>query len=247
MTQPTESQTRALNFLRDYQSTHGFPPTRREMAEGLQYKSGNGAQEMLKRLERLGLITMEDNQARSICVTPDCPLEALAQRNVERTHAILLGEAEAHANTWLAEMIGASESAQFLVRHLPFVKAQIGSIYERTEGAEKAEIKCAAAIRILTQTFLPLEENAEQNVKDLSTATGKTFRSQSELFRFFDAIMDMYKGSGARYFEFIRNHAPTKKTLRSDLGSRHQFHTTPQTDTGTNQSVKQSAHCHASA
>lgn len=259
----TEAQSRALAFLNEYQNTHGYSPTRRELADGLSYKSENGAQDMLKRLERLGAITMATNQARSIRILASLPatapteekasrkpartkrsaanqegsdgtlltevILAITERDPAQGHQLLLGEAEQRADEALTNLIPHSESAQFLFRQLPFVTNQLRSIYARCEGEESAQEKTDAAIRILTITFLPYTEFLDSK-NDTKTATGKTFRSESEICRFFDAIQEMHTGAGDRYFEFIRHHHIIKKNLGSDLRSRQQFHSRTQTD-----------------
>lgn len=257
----TEAQSRALAFLHEYQNTHGYSPTRRELADGLSYRSENGAQDMLKRLERLGAITMASNQARSIRILASLPVDgecaphdqigsqapdksgldgsdgtlltevilAITERAPDKGHMLLLGDAESRADEALASLIPHSESAQFLFRQLPFVTNQLRSIYVRCEGEENAQDKTDAALRILTITFLPYTDFLDSKT-DTKIATGKTFRSESEICRFFDAIQEMHEGAGDRYFEFIRHHPIIKKSLGSDLRSRQQFYSRTQTD-----------------
>lgn len=239
MTPPlTDSLSRALTFLRDFQAEHGYAPTRKELADGLQYKSPNGAQDVLKRLEKHGFISMEVNQARCIRIHDDAKpadlllsgvVMAIAERDMGKAHGLLLKATEDTADQMLSDLIPTSASAKFLVRQLPFVVNQIRSIYERVEGEDGASEKCDAAIRILTLSFLPFSDFSDSK-EDIRTVTGKTFRSESELFRFFDAIQEMHAGNGERYFEFIRHHGPTKKKLGSELRSRHQYFTRTQTD-----------------
>lgn len=253
----TVAQSRALAFLQAYQQEHGYAPSRKELAEGLNYKSENGAQEMLKRLERLGAISMTVNQARSIKllgmqsgdeqdVMNDAKLgsdgstnsdssmlteviHAITERNPLKGHKLLIGDAESRADEALGSLIPHSGSARFLFRQLPFVKNHLHSIYKRVEGAQTAQKKTDAALRILTLTFLPYTEFSDSTA-DTKTATGKTFRSESEIFRFFDAIQEMHAGNGDRYFEFVRHHPTIKKNLGSDLRSRQQYFARTQTD-----------------
>lgn len=253
----TQAQSRALAFLHDYQTKHGYSPSRRELAEGLCYKSENGAQEILKRLEKLGAISMANNQARSIKILASMPdvqdlgsknqvnvsgeddldgsvlteiILAITERDPEKGHRLLIGDAESQADDALASLIPNSASAQFLFRQLPFVKNQLRAIYERVEGQEHAQEKAEAAIRILTLTFLPYTEFSDEKSSDTKTATGKTFSSESEIFRFFDAIMEMHSGDGSRYFSFIRHHPQIKKNIGSDLRSRQQYYSRTQTE-----------------
>lgn len=256
----TQAQSRALAFLHDYQMKHGYSPSRRELAEGLAYKTENGAQEVLKRLERLGAISMADNQDQYIkilastpatggrkiprenglkAVTTDDGLDqslltevivAITERDPARGHRLLIGEAESRADEALTNLIPNSASAQFLFRQLPFVTNQLKSIYERAEGPEQSQEKADAAIRILTLTFLPYTDFSDTKAADTKKATGKAFSSESEICRFFDAIMEMHGGDGSRYFSFIRHHPQIKKNIGSDLRSRQQYFSRNQTE-----------------
>lgn len=260
----TAAQSRALAFLQEYQQEHGYAPSRKELAEGLNYKSENGAQEMLKRLERLGAISLTVNQARSIKLLGMLPgveqdkaddarsvsdgsngqaeletnsdgsmltevIHAITERNPQKGHQVLIGDAESRADEALGSLIPHSGSARFLFRQLPFVTNHLLSIYKRVEGEVTAQEKTDAALRILTLTFLPYTDFSNSTT-DTKTATGKTFRSESEIFRFFDAIQEMHAGNGDRYFEFVRHHPTIKKNLGSDLRSRQQYFARTQTD-----------------
>lgn len=228
MTLLTPSQKRAMDFLLSFQNKYGYAPTRKELAEGLEYRSENAAQDMLARLARKGLIRMDKNQARSIHiigylapppvavpVTQDFlmqkVMDAIDARDPKKAHAMLLASSEKYADSLLDHLLPESRSAQFLFRNLPFVKAHFISIFGRVEGKIGAKKKTNAAIRILTRQFLPIGDFSEQVVTDLEIAIGGAFRLQNELFCFFDSISDLYGGDGESYFEFLKNLPLQKK------------------------------------
>jgi DNA-binding MarR family transcriptional regulator len=243
MTDLSQPQELMLTFLRDFASQNGYAPTRREIADALGYKSGNAAHEMLQRLERKGLIRLDKNQSRSIHVFDTVPKpkalapitdedfrltkirEAIYDRNPAKAHALLIGNAEKFADAFIGDTLPASKSAQFLFRNLSFVEAHLSTLFAKVEGRSGAAKKTTASIRILMYTFLPSDTfNSDDLISNIEIATGKTFRVQSELFRFFDAIKDLHGGCGDRYFDFLRNHAPTKRTLSSDRKSQQAVH-----------------------
>lgn len=62
----TPAQMRVMAFLRTFLAKHGHPPTRKEIADALGFKSANGAHEHLKALARRGAITLSEGEARGI-------------------------------------------------------------------------------------------------------------------------------------------------------------------------------------
>jgi repressor LexA len=236
MTDLSEAQALMMSFLRDFAAKNGYAPTRREIADGLGYKSGNAAHEMLIRLERKGLVRIDKNQSRSIHVidsTITAPLalasingedfrltrirDAISERNPSKAHSLLIGNAEKFADAFIADTLPSSKNAQFLLRHLSFVESHLTSLFNKVEGRGGVK-KSAAAIRLLMANFLPAQSaNTEESILDVEIVTGKTFRVESELFRFFEAIKDLHGGCSARYFDFMWNHRPTLKITLSNL------------------------------
>ncbi len=62
----TEKQSEILRFVQYFLDSEGYPPTRREIAEGMAYKSDNAAQEHLLAIERKGWIELRPGIARGI-------------------------------------------------------------------------------------------------------------------------------------------------------------------------------------
>lgn len=62
----TSSQQSLYDFLRNYLRAHGYPPSQREMSDGLQLKSRNSIRRQLAVLERKGYISVMPEQNRGI-------------------------------------------------------------------------------------------------------------------------------------------------------------------------------------
>lgn len=62
----TERQAEIYQFLRDFVSERGFPPTLREICGHFGWTSTNAAAEHLRALERKQLIRIYERQARGI-------------------------------------------------------------------------------------------------------------------------------------------------------------------------------------
>ena len=86
MTAPTERQLTVYEWLVDYFRVNHRPPTVREIANGMGFKSPNGAMGHLNALEAKGLIAVSKESARGIRLTANdgrCPCcgERLQARN----------------------------------------------------------------------------------------------------------------------------------------------------------------------
>lgn len=62
----TPRQAEILVMIRDHMSTHGWPPTRAEIAAALGFRSPNAAEEHLRALERKGAIELVPGASRGI-------------------------------------------------------------------------------------------------------------------------------------------------------------------------------------
>lgn len=62
----TDQQQKVLDFIRQYLTDTGLPPTRAEIAAELGFKSANAAEEHLKALKRKGVIEMIPGASRGI-------------------------------------------------------------------------------------------------------------------------------------------------------------------------------------
>lgn len=64
--QLTDTQTEILEFLREFISENGYPPTAREVADEMRYKSTNAAREALNAIAAKGAIVISPGIARGI-------------------------------------------------------------------------------------------------------------------------------------------------------------------------------------
>ncbi|WP_027349682.1 transcriptional repressor LexA [Halotalea alkalilenta] len=76
MTKPlTQRQQDVLDFINETLASHGYPPTRAEIARALGFRSANAAEEHLKALKRKGVIEMIPGASRGIRVLSAPPAE----------------------------------------------------------------------------------------------------------------------------------------------------------------------------
>jgi len=73
----SQRQTAVLEFLRQFQGTHGHAPTEREIQEGMGFQSKTVARHYLMMLERSGAIRLQPGKARGL-ILPE--VQALASR-----------------------------------------------------------------------------------------------------------------------------------------------------------------------
>lgn len=62
----TDKQERLLNFILDFHKEYGYPPSIREMAQGMGVSSPSTIKAMLDRLEAKGMLTKSSGRARSL-------------------------------------------------------------------------------------------------------------------------------------------------------------------------------------
>jgi repressor LexA len=68
MNKLTETQQRVYQFITDWREARGFPPTVREIAEGLGFKSLNNVRQHLRLIEKKGFLKISSGKARGIDV-----------------------------------------------------------------------------------------------------------------------------------------------------------------------------------
>jgi repressor LexA len=69
----TPPQARVLRFIQDSTAKRGFPPTVREIARDMGYRSTNAVADVLVALERKGKLKTSTQKARGISVPRSCP------------------------------------------------------------------------------------------------------------------------------------------------------------------------------
>jgi repressor LexA len=78
----TDIQLKILEFICEWISARGFPPTVREISRGFGWKTTSNVQQHLERMQRDGLITRQENMARTLRATP-AAVEQLEQSRRE--------------------------------------------------------------------------------------------------------------------------------------------------------------------
>ena len=64
----TKRQTEVLRYLTEYQSEHGMPPTRHQIAQHFGWKSDNAAEDHIKALRKKGAINTKPLISRGIFI-----------------------------------------------------------------------------------------------------------------------------------------------------------------------------------
>ncbi len=65
----TDTQERVYRFIIDWKECRGFPPTVREIADGLGFKSINNVRQHLQLIEKKGFLRISSGKARGIDIT----------------------------------------------------------------------------------------------------------------------------------------------------------------------------------
>lgn len=68
MTVLTPTQEHVMHFLREYVKEVGYPPTLREIADGVRLRSVSSVHHQLKVLEDLGLIRRDLSRPRALVI-----------------------------------------------------------------------------------------------------------------------------------------------------------------------------------
>lgn len=89
----TAEQQRVLSYILKYRDKTGFPPTARELAAGLGYKSANNARQHLRLIEQKGFIRLIPGKARGIEITADIAFEEYCEE--EQAGVPLIGSVAA--------------------------------------------------------------------------------------------------------------------------------------------------------
>lgn len=67
----TDTQRRILEFLRTFLTGHGYPPTRKEIAERFEFDSHSAADGHLRALEKKGYIAIAPGVSRGIRIVKE--------------------------------------------------------------------------------------------------------------------------------------------------------------------------------
>jgi repressor LexA len=87
----TAEQARVFNFISKHRQEKGYPPTVRDIAEALGYKSPNNVRQHLRLIEQKGFIKLQQGKARGI----DIPAAASEEYTVDAIGVPLIGNVAA--------------------------------------------------------------------------------------------------------------------------------------------------------
>jgi len=116
----TDQQKKIFNLILSHIEQFGNPPTIREIAQQMQFKSPNGVVGHLKALERKGLITRSSNKSRAIQLTDEVNEEikglplagrvsaGMLEEAIEQTERIDFGEFWNTSGSYVLEVEGDS-------------------------------------------------------------------------------------------------------------------------------------------
>ena len=116
----TDQQKKIFNLILSHIEQFGNPPTIREIAQQMQFKSPNGVVGHLKALERKGLITRSSNKSRAIQLTDEVNEEikglplagrvsaGMMEEAIEQTERIDFGEFWNTSGSYVLEVEGDS-------------------------------------------------------------------------------------------------------------------------------------------
>lgn len=88
----TEKQNNVLNYIKKFSATHGYPPSIREIGNGLGLSSPATVHTYLKKLKNAGYIRVEENKFRALEILVDNEYE---EKNEEIIKVPLLGKVTA--------------------------------------------------------------------------------------------------------------------------------------------------------
>ena len=89
----TNEQQRVMSFILSYREENGFPPTVREIATALGYRSPNNVRQHLRLIEQKGFLRLLPGKARGIEI--NAPMTTADEYNEEETGVPLIGSVAA--------------------------------------------------------------------------------------------------------------------------------------------------------
>jgi SOS-response transcriptional repressor LexA len=229
MQEITPKQAMVLAFLQKFIDDHGYPPSMKEIADGLDFRSANASCEHLKRLKAKGFITMQPGQCRSIQIvaqacaqdvggSPDHQVDSpglIAYRAIRETDpasfykAFIAPLATASAQL-LASKFPLCVQAQFIYQHAEFVERHLVSFIRKVEGGVVADAKARALLNSLASHYqhgYPITLAAH----DPATAP-QAFKSPEELIAYFESVVELFKGEAAGYMAIWQANSNTMAT-----------------------------------
>lgn len=226
----TPRQAMVLTFLQKFIDDNGYPPSMKDIADGLNFKSANASSEHLKRLKAKGFITMQPGLCRSIQIVSQAEAQAdggeacqqvdspglIAYRAIQET------DPATFYNAFIAPLVTASAQllatqlplcapAQFLYQQAEFVERHLVTFIRKVEGVVGADAKARALLNSLAFHY---QHGYPITLPALDSATApQAFKSPEALITYFESVVELFNGEAADYIA----HWQTSNTMATGL------------------------------
>lgn len=193
------------NFLKQFILENGFPPTCKEIATALQFKSPTGAHDHLARLEKYGFLRIIKGISRGIQIIEDgspvqpAPAAGDAAPSTSFRSATVTQILDPR-NADLRRKI-LCEKTRFYFEHHEFVENQILAEVTRVDGAHAAVSKTKMYYHSLAESMLTGSPMVFWPQISPATASNAAFDSQADLQEFVDHVRDLFLGKPEGYLK----------------------------------------------
>ena len=201
----TPRQEMVYNFLKQFILENGFPPTCKEIATALQFKSPTGAHDHLARLEKYGFLRIIKGISRGIQIIEDgspqqpAPVAGDAAPSTSFRSATVTQILDPR-NADLRRKI-LCEKTRFYFEHHEFVENQILAEVTRVDGAHAAVSKTKMYYHSLAESMLTGSPMVFWPQISPATASNAAFDSQADLQEFVDHVRDLFLGKPEGYLK----------------------------------------------
>ncbi|WP_408602220.1 LexA family protein [Pseudomonas sp. PLMAX] len=201
----TPRQEMVYNFLKQFILENGFPPTCKEIATAMEFKSPTGAHDHLARLEKYGFLRIIKGISRGIQIIEDgspvqpAPVAGDAAPSTSFRSATVTQILDPR-NADLRRKI-LCEKTRFYFEHHEFVENQILAEVTRVDGAHAAVSKTKMYYHSLAESMLTGSPMVFWPQISPATASNAAFDSQADLQEFVDHVRDLFLGKPEGYLK----------------------------------------------
>ncbi|WP_338924016.1 hypothetical protein V0M98_38025 (plasmid) [Pseudomonas silesiensis] len=230
----TPKQEMVLDFLQKFINENGYPPSMAEIADGLNFKSVNGACDHLKRLKAKGFVTMQPGQCRTIQIVSQDDLEdddGKADHQVESPgviayRAIRETDPATFYNAFIAPMANASAQllatqmplcppAQFLYQQAEFVERHLIALIRKVEGVVGADAKARSLLNSLASHY---QHGHPIKLPSLDPVTApRAFKSPEYLITYFESVVELFNGEADGYMALWQSNTNPMATGKAQV------------------------------
>lgn len=199
-------QEMVYNFLKQFILENGFPPTCKEIATAMEFKSPTGAHDHLARLEKYGYLRVVKGISRGIQLIEESstaqptPLaDAIADRSAPIKSATVTQLIDPKNANLRRKIL--CEKTRFYFEHHEFVENQILAEVTRVDGAHAAVSKTKMYYHSLAESMLTGSPMVFWPQISPATASNAAFDSQADLQEFVDHVRDLFLGKPEGYLQ----------------------------------------------